>query len=237
MAKITVTEKEENAGNIYYVQTGLAEVLTQVGCVPLIRAVGSRAVLELEVPDYYAEIVRSEVIDRLAEIVAVNYKYKFFKKEIKLKGVSEEEYEILLASLIAADMDEDKKYVAKRLKDLTEISLDGVYNFLLKPLKRNWAEIVTYMPCCFIDNQLCDFVSYLIADRKRKAYIEEGRVYDGHYRRLKRVELLGGDSVRLVREVLLSNSDEVEILGAIPERDEYYLKAFYKDKISFSKGY
>lgn len=237
MAKITVTEKEENIGNIYYVQSTLAEVLTQAGCTPESKTLGSRTVLDLNISDYYADIVRSEVVDRLAEIIAINYKYKYFKKEIDIKGLTDEENEILLASLIAADLEEDKRYVYEKLKTFDEIPLDGMYNFRLQPLKRKWQDIVSYMPPCFVNSQLLDFITYLLENKKKRVYIDNGRVYDAHYRRLKRTELLGGETVRTVREVLLSNCGEVEIAGRIPERDEYYLKVFFKDKIYFSAGY
>ncbi len=93
------------------------------------------------------------------------------------------------------------------------------------------------MPQCFLSPQLKDFVGYLLENKKKRVYIDNGRVYDCHYKRLKRCALLGGDGVNVVREVLLSNCGEVEICGKIPEEDEYYLKEFYADKIIFSTGY
>ena len=93
------------------------------------------------------------------------------------------------------------------------------------------------MPNCFVQNQLHDFISYLIENRKKRVYLTGGKVYDGHYRKLMRTDLLDGETVKLVREVILSDCGEVEISCKIPERDEYYLKEFYKDKIYFSTGY
>ena len=55
-------------------------------------------------------------------------------------------------------------------------------------------------------------------------YIDGGKVYDNHYRRLKRSSLLGGENIMIIREVLLSNCGEVELFGDIPKEDEYYLK-------------
>ncbi len=237
MAKITVTEKQENISNLFYVQSSLSEVLSQAGCTPKSKTLGSRTVLDLTIPDYYAEIVKTEVLDRLAEIVAINYKYKYFKKEIKVKGLNQDENELLLASLISADLEEDKKYVYDKLKTFDEIPLDGVYNFRLQPLKRKWSDIVSYMPPCFINGQLCDFITYLIENKNTRVYIDDGRVYDRHYRRLNRAELMNGDSLTITKEVLLSNCGEIEIAGSIPEKDENYLKTFFKDKIYFSNGY
>ena len=237
MAKITVTEKTENANNLYYVQTTLSEILSQAGCELENKNVGSRTALYLRVSDRYADIVKTEVFDRLAEIIAIGYKYKFFKKNIAVKGLNDEQREILIASLISADFTEDKRYVYGKLKQFDEIPIDGIYNFRLQPLKRKWLEIVSYMPECFIKNQLHDFIGYLIENRKNRAYVTGGRVYDSHYRKLNRTDLLGGETVKVVREIILSDCGEVEISGRISERDEYYIREFYKDKIYFSTGY
>ena len=72
---------------------------------------------------------------------------------------------------------------------------------------------------------------------KKRVYIDGGKVYDNHYRRLKRSTLLDGEDMKIIREILLSNCGEVELSGKIPEKDEYYLKEYYNDKIFFSCGY
>ncbi|MBE7087762.1 MAG: hypothetical protein E7369_05640 [Clostridiales bacterium] len=237
MANITVTEKTENQSNLYYLQTSLSEIFTQAGCELSSKAQGSRVELNLNVSDGYADIIRSEVIDKLSEVVAINYKYKYFKREICLKGLSSTEYEILLACLISADLDDDKRYVYERLKTFDFLPVDGLYNFRLQPLKKKWADIVSFMPSCFINTQLDDFIFYLLENKKKRVYIDDCRVYDSHYRRLKRASLMGGESAKLVREVILSNCGEVEVSGKISPVDEEYLKRFYKDKIYFSGRY
>ena len=93
------------------------------------------------------------------------------------------------------------------------------------------------MPSCFTSSQLRDFISYLLENKRKRVYIENEKVYDEHYRRLKRAELLDKEEARLVREIILSNCREVEISGTIPKLDEDYLKEFYKDKIFFSTKY
>ncbi len=234
MAQITITEKQENQSNLFYVQSAIADIISQVGCKLESVNMGSRFMLKLNVDDIYLDIVKCEIIDRLSEIVAINYKYKYFKKEIGLKGLTEDENEILLASLISADLEDDKRYVREKIKNSDFLSLDGIYNFRLQPLKRKWADIVSYMPVCFVNSQLKDFIVYLLENKRERVYVDGGKVYDWHYRRLNRCELLGGNNLNIIREVLLSNCGEVDISGSIPEKDEYYLKEFYKDKICFS---
>ena len=70
-------------------------------------------------------------------------------------------------------------------------------------------------------------------NKKKRAYIDDCKVYDNYYRRLKRCALLGGEDAKILREVILSDCGEVEIRGEIPPTDEKYLKEFYGDKIYF----
>ena len=105
---------------------------------------------------------------------------------------------------------------------------------LLIPLKKKWQEIVTYIPTTFMGSQLKDFMSFLLENKKKKVYVDSGRVYDSHYRRLKRCSLLGGEGVNVVREVLLSGCGEVELSGKIESDDERYLKEFYGDRVYFA---
>lgn len=237
MAIITVSEKDYNESNLYYVQTQTAEIIKSTGSIYRIGRSGSRAVLNIECPDNFKEIVNAEIADKLAEIVAIRYKYEFFKKNITVGGMSKTEKEILMASLIAADLDEDKKYAFDRIKKETDVAIDGIYNFRLQPLKKKWQEIVSFVPSSFPNRQLKEFITYLLENKRRKIYIDGGKVYDSHYRRLKKCELLGGDEVSILREVLLSNCGEIELSGKIPEADEKYLREYYGDRIYFSTGY
>ncbi len=237
MFTINITENNYNQSNLYYIQNSLSEILVNARCQVASDNEGVRARLAITCDNNYYQAVRGEIIDKIAEIIVVKYKYDFFKKRLTVGGLSEEEKEILLCSLIAADLIEDKKYATQRISDCTDLSIDGIYNFLLKPLKNKWADILEYMPPCFTPAQLVDFVTYLIENKKKRVYIDQGKVYDGHFRRLKRTALIEFDKVKVVREVLLSNCGEVEITGKIPKEDEKYLKDFYKDKIFFSQRY
>ncbi len=238
MTRITVTEKDYNESNLLYVQSSSADLLSHAGCTVSLLKAEDRSALFIDCPEYYLDIVRAEIADKLAEIISINYKYVFFKKNVKVGGLSGTETEILMASLIAADLEEDKRYSFERFKCMNDVAIDGVYNFRLQPLKRKWEDIVSYMPSCFINSQLHEFVTYLLENKKKRVYIDEGRVYDSHYRRLSRCDLLGGgENVKIVREVLLSNCGEIELSGKLPEDDEKYLKEFYTDKIFFSGGY
>lgn len=232
--QITITENVSSEGNLLYVQSAMSEFCECAGCSTRLKRINDRAVLTINVSDCYKEIIRTEIADKIAEIIAIKYKYDFFKQELFISGLKSIEKEILLTSLIAADLDDDKKYSYNRLMAFNNFDIDGVYNFRLKPLKKKWQDVVSYIPNCFLTDQLKEFVKFLLENKKKRVYVDGGRVYDSHFRRLKRCSLLGGEEVQIVREVLLSNCGVIELSGNIPKDDEKYLKEYYTDKIIFS---
>jgi hypothetical protein len=193
--------------------------------------------LKVDCPIDCQDIIKAEIADKTAEIIVVKYKYEYFKECLKIGGLSSIEKEILFSGLIAADLEDDKRYVYERIKLYKDVAVDGFFNFRLQPLKNKWKDIVNYVPNCFLPSQLKEFVAYLVENKKKRVFVDNGRVYDWHYKRLKRSLLLDGDSIKIVREVILSNCGEVELLGEIPKYDEYYLKEFFSDRIIFNSRY
>ncbi len=237
MTQISITESKENQGNLYYIQSLISELLVSAKCSVKEISLGKRSALNIECPEHYIDIVRAEIIDKIAEIIVIKYKYDFFKKTLSIGGLNSNERELLITSLIAADFEDDKRYSVERLKSMEEIAVDGVYNFRLSPLKRKWEDVVSYMPGCFISNQLKDFIGFLLENKKKRVYVDCGKVYDSHFRRLKRASLLEGEELKITKEVLLSNCGEIEITGELPSLDEKYIREYYGDKIFFSSGY
>ena len=180
--------------------------------------------------------LRPTLEDKIADVVAVNYKYEFFRRTVKASGLKSAEYEILLSALIAADIEDDKRYVISRLAE--PYAIDGSFTFLMKPLKKKWTEVVGFIPAYFCSDQLRDFVSYIVGEKKgKRVYVAGGGVFDDRYNKLDRAFLAGGGETKLIKEILLSSSGEVEVDRKISETDEYYLKEFFGDKIFFGKGY
>lgn len=237
MANITVTDTVQNGDNLYYIQSSLGEMLKRVDCKLKKEDLDGRSKLTIEHPEYYSDIFKTEIHDKVAEIIAIKYKYDYFKRNLKLSGLSIKEKEILLVSMIAADLEEDKRYAYERIKKQNEICIDGIFNFRLQQLKGKWQEVVSYMPDCFFPEQLKEFVTYLKEHRKKRVYVDNGRVYDNYYRRMKRCSLIEYDQVNVVRELILTNCGEVEISGKLPQDDEKYVKEYYSNKIIFSTGY
>ena len=103
-----------------------------------------------------------------------------------------------MASLIAADLDEDKRYTFEKIKNFEDIAVDGIFNFRLQPLKKKWKEVAECIPTCFLREQLKEFISYLVENKRKRVYVDQGKVYDSHYRRLKRSSLLDGENARII---------------------------------------
>lgn len=237
MSEITVSERDYNESNLYYVKSAVADILNGTGSRYDVLRSGSRSVFKVECPEGYEETLCAEIADKLADVVAINYKYGFFKEKVEAHGLSDREKDILLAGIIAADLDDDKKYAFDKIKGQSEVAIDGIYNFRLQPLKKKWGEIISYIPTGFPNTGLKEFIGFLLENKKKRIYIDDGKVYDSHYRRLKKSDLLGGGELSVLKEVLLSNCGEIEVSGAIPEGDDKYIKEFYGGRIIFSEGY
>jgi len=238
MANIYISDKSGQINNLRYVKNTLSELFFALSVGVEIKTEGARDTMTLSIPDEYFLTVQEEVADKLAEIIAVSYKYAFFKEKVHVSGLSSLEKELLTLSLISADFEEDKGYAFTRLKEESVISLDGIYNFRLKPLKKKWCEIVDCMPACFMQSQLKDFIGFLIETRKNVVYVDDRKVYDSHYRRLRRTELLeNGEECPIIKEILLSDGGRVEITGEIDKKDEEYLKEFFTGKILLRKDF
>ena len=167
MIQLTVTENDYNESNLMYVQSAMSEMFTYAGCTARLERSLGRAKLTINCAECYSDIIKTEIADKVAEVVVIKYKYDFFKKNVNVGGLKTIEKEILLASLIAADFDDDKKYSLDKMKGYTDVAIDGVYNFRLKQLKKKWSDVASYIPTSFLNTQLKEFITYLLENKKK----------------------------------------------------------------------
>ena len=116
MTTIVLTEKERDDGNLLYVKSTLSELFNNSGCGVRFDLNSGRAQLTVSIPEPYAEIIGAEVYDKLAEVIAIKYKYDYFNSSIHLAAMNKTERELLLTGLISADLSDDKKYAYNHLK-------------------------------------------------------------------------------------------------------------------------
>ena len=239
MSEIKITENTSRSNNVIYVKNALNEIFERVGANVDFKTTKHRAELTVNAPENYFDLIVAEVEDKLADVIAVSYKYDYFKRKITVNGLSSDEKELLLTALISADLDEDKRYVYKKIKAFKEFAIDGIFNFRMQQLKQKWKEIIDYIPIDFNLESLKEFISYIVKDKQnKKVYYENGKVYDKHYNELNKSKLLSdNDRLKVVEEILLSGAGQIELISALPDLDGKFLKDFYQDKISFATDY
>lgn len=241
MNVLRISEEVENVNNLNYISDGIPEVIVDRES-RSIEDTGKRVVLDLslkdESDDDKMKIFRRELCDKISDVICIAYKYHAFNGKIKALGLDPTEREILIASVISADLEDDKRYVKSRIGFGYDYAVDGLYNFKLQPLKCKWEEIAEYIPDYFTPEELKEFVSYLIGEKKgRKIYIDGETVYDGKCRKLERSRLIpGGPSRKIVKEALLSGAGEICVIGKLAEYDVASLRKYFGDKILLSRG-
>ncbi|MGN0819523.1 MAG: hypothetical protein ACI4M6_03880 [Christensenellaceae bacterium] len=235
---VEVSDNKFNYNNIIYINNQIGDTVARLG--GGLKLVGDeRSHLYIDCDGASFGYLFPLLIDKIGDVIAVNYKYGYFKKNIRTAGLNQLEYELLLNALISADIEEDKRFIRSRLRGNSSYCIDGDFNFKMKALKEKWAEIVGYIPPTFTRTELKEFISYLVGEKtKNRVYIDKHNVYDRHFNRLNRTFLVeNGDKANIVKEVILSASGQVELCEKLDELNEFYLKEFFGDKIFFGSGY
>ena len=235
MIEIMISDGADKNDAMTYLSSSLNTVAKDFGADVWLYADKHRKTIVIKTQEEYEDFIRGEAEDKISDVIAVKYKYDFFSKKITANGLDGIEREILYSALISADIDEDKRYIMRKLKGYDEYVVDGIYNFRLSPLKRKWAEIADYIPQYFPSCKLNDFVSYLVGEKRGKSVtVENGKVYDKHFNLLRRTELTGKlKEGKILREVLLSGCGELRVLTPVPESEERYLKRYFLGRITF----
>lgn len=234
MMKIEISDLDREEGGIDYVAQSTKALAVDLGGELQIFKGDGRVGLYLSCPQKYQDLLRSEIESKVADVLAIKHKYSFLKRKIRPTGLTDYQTEILYASLISADIEDDKRYILRRLRGLENYYIDGVYNFKLRPLKNKWKEIIAYIPLFFTQNQLFDFTRYLVGEKRgKKVIVKEGKVFDVNYNLLQKSRLLG-ETEDVVKEVLLSASGSVQVCSRLSQEQEKYLKGFFGKKVNFN---
>ncbi|MBR2337217.1 MAG: hypothetical protein IKA61_04640 [Clostridia bacterium] len=233
MKKIEITDLAGEEIGISYISSAISQLVSDFGGEVHEGSVGDRLKIVILCPEKYYDLYKSEVEDKIADVIAVKYKYDFIKSRMRTIGLTPYENEILKTAIISADVDADKRYVMRKLKAFNGFAIDGIYNFRLQPLKNKWKEVISYIPFFFTGSQLCDFVAFVLGEKRgKKVFIEGDYVYDMNFNRLKRSNLISS-SPDVVKEALLSPCSSVEVVKAVSSREEKELKRFFGKRVIF----
>lgn len=234
MEKLTVAQNARKGRSDLYIQYLYKKLKTSLG------ASNSKFEL-LEEKDGFCLVCRGDesvlaqmrqlANEHISDILAVGYKYEFFKSRLSLPLLTKEEKFLLYSALVSADYKEDKRYASRRLGAFVDCSIDGVYNFRLAELKARWQEVLEYIPADFGKYELEGFVDYIVSENDGKVYLKEGKVYDENYREQQKSELLGRKS--LISELLLLGAGSVYCFGEVDETTGRFLRKYYKEKAVF----
>ncbi len=169
--------------------------------------------------------------DKVSEILAVGYKYAFFKEKLKV-ALPAREKRLLIAALIAADLEGDKGYIHSKLNLFPEICIDGVYNFRLNSLREKWQRIIDFVPSAFSVTDLKQFCAFLAGESRHKIYVQGKTVFAENFRPLRLSRLTGEESTEV--EIMLSDAGLVYCLGEVPEGVFDFLQKYYAERTVFS---
>ena len=225
VVEFLVSDRMEHSGFLTYLYSSVSGA-REVGRAEL-ELSGERAVCRV----FAERDVRPVLLERMTEIVAVGYKYRFLDGCVRV-CLKERERALLLSALIAADLEGDRQYILPRLVSEKEFCIDGLFAFRMGELREKWERIAAYIPEGFSQKDLVNFSSFLVQESRRTVYLKESEVYGENFRRLRLSRLTGRECAE--REIVLADAGYVNCLGSIPDGMGEFLKNYYAGRTVFS---
>lgn len=235
--EIVISEKENNARYIAYVFTSLQSLLEACGAKSAFSFDGDRIFLKIAAEEKYETYLRRFAEEKIAEVIAVGYKYEYFRRTLSPAGLRGGEREILLAALISADFADDKRYAFARLRGAKIYTVDGFFAFRLSSLAEKWRGVAECVPAYFTSEKLAAFMGYIMReDAGGKVIVRGAEIFDGKYHKLRRATLIeeGVSDMNGIREIILSGAQEVECVGSPSPGQEDFLKKYFAGRVRFT---
>lgn len=233
MVEISVSERDSHCRYIAHVAGALAAA--KAPAASRVRFADGRVCFAVEAERDKLPRLRAAAEAAIAEVVCVGYKYEVLRGLVHPAGLTPQEKEVLLAAVIAADLEEDKKYARARLAEESEHCIDGFFRFRLRPLSEKWKDVAAVIPYFFTGRQLREFLDFVLHGSGGRVFLKGEDVYDSHCRRLRRAHLIeeGRSELNTLREIVLSGAGRVECLSAVTAGQEAFLKNYYAGRVCF----
>ena len=231
MEEITITQNGFDGLYMSYLYGKVRERFSFLPSVCDMEREGRRLEIAFKTEREYCPYVRKFTEEHIADVIAVGYKYAYFEKRISLPLLTKLQRRMLLTALVAADYQDDRSYVLRRLRGMEQYCLDGTFHFRLQELKKRWEEIIEYIPTDMGEVGVENFIGFLVEDGEGKVFLKNGKLYDENYRCLSRSLLTGVEWT--VGEVLLSGAEQVYCFGETEGRLKEFLKKYYGEKVFF----
>lgn len=248
-----ITDAIENADNIRYIADNISLGCSLLGFVCDIDMSTDRATVYVTSSSGEQEKLKLDhIIGMIAEVISVNYKYRYLKSRLGSLGLNEVDNELLLAAVISSDYYEESDYIYNSIRNyngkgedgVAEISIDGNFNFRLRPLLEKWQKCLYFLPEDFAGYSLEDYISSIVVSHDSRTCVINpdgsigcinNRISDEVYDQHGLGKLMGKIPYgELTREVLLTTCNEVKVYCNIPAEDKKYLRKFFGRKISFN---
>ena len=228
MEEITITQNGFDGLYMSYLYGKVKERFSFLPSTCDLERKGNCCRLQFTTEREYCPYVRKFAEEHISDVIAIGYKYEYFNRRLPLPMLSKPLRRILLTALVAADYQEDRAFIAKRLRGFSQYCLDGVFHFRLQELKKRWDGIVEYIPTDMGESATDGFLEFLVEDGEGKLYVKSGKVYDSDYRPLSRSLLTGVESV--VGEIILGGAERVYCFGETDNETRAFLKKYYGKK-------
>lgn len=231
MEKITITQSGFDGLYMSYLYGKVKDKFSYLPSSAELQKSGDTTVLDFQTEKRYCPYVRKFAEEHISDVIAVGYKYCFFKEKLHLPLLKDGEKRLLYTALAAADLKEDRAIVSRVVKGFEQYCLDGVFHFRLRDLKKRWEEIAEYISSDFGTQSLDGFIGFLVSDGVGKMYLKDGKAYDERFHLLTKSALTGKRS--LIGEVLLCGAERVYCFGETDGETRSFLEKFYKEKAVF----
>lgn len=233
--KIVVTESGTDCSHIAYLYHTLHVELPPKSVSTRLDLSSDRAHLEISCQKELLSDLKKCLLSCTADIIGIAYKYSFLRGFLKISGLTLTEKEILLTSLVAADFQEEKKYLLNRIDFERELCIDGLFTFRLQALKEKWVDILELLPESFTRSEFDRFICFLLEGDDKKIFLKDDEVFDERYQKQRRSRLIGTlPEISFLREILLSGANKICCLTVPKEEDREILKKYYAGRVFFT---
>lgn len=212
MEKVIISERRENGFRIKRAYDLFQTRLPSRQKFPRFKQEEERVFI-LQDEEFFTDVQKYLWKEIVSEMIAIGYKYDYLSDLLHLKRMDAGELHCFLCALIAADLEQDEKYIFEKLPE-SGYAVDGFFNFRLKPLKEKWRKIIECIPSDFSAYEAERFLQYLVDGNCGEVYVKTNEVYGGNYRLCRRgLWLKDRDNYGAKTELLLSCAKGVHVIG------------------------
>lgn len=140
MYQITISAEGDRADWLYSVEEVIKNRLRDCIAVSAMGGHGRRIYCSFGCEPKSKSQMLSAIKEGVVETLGVVGKFEFIKNNLLL-ALPEQNYDLLLHTLVAFDRENERKLLNQIVCVEDNMALDGIYNFKLRELKERWLEI------------------------------------------------------------------------------------------------